>query len=107
LVISIIFDSFDAFDDVFDAVDVGPPWLSMSVLLAFLGAFGFGTGAFVDAIGPAAAVPGVAAGVAFGWLAARLTRAAMHLPTGTVDTEEAMLGSLGRITTPPAPGRTG
>jgi hypothetical protein len=104
LVISIVFDSVD---DVFDSFEAGPPWLSVSVVLAFLAAFGFGTGAFVDAIGPAAALPGVAAGVGFGWLAAKLTAAAMHMPTGTTDTEEAMLGSLGRIVTVPGPGRYG
>lgn len=107
LVVSVAFDALDGLDDAFDAIDVGPPWLSAAVVLAFLGAFGFGTGAFVDALGPAAALPGAAAGVGFGWLAARLTRLAVDLPTGTTDTEEAMLGSLGRITTPPTPTRTG
>ena len=104
LVVSIVFDGFD---DVLDGVDLGPPWLSVSVLLAFLAAFGFGTGAFVGTAGAAAVVPGVAAGIGFGWLAARLTAAAMHMPTGAVDTEEAMLGSLGRIVTSPGPGRYG
>jgi hypothetical protein len=104
LVVSVVFDGFD---DVLDGVDLGPPWLSASVVLAFLAAFGFGTGAFVGTAGAAALVPGVAAGVGFGWLAARLTAAAMHMPTGTVDTEAAMLGSLGRIVTAPAPGRYG
>jgi hypothetical protein len=104
LMVSVVFDSFDAFDDAFD---LGPPWLSMSVVLAFLAAFGFGTGAFVGTLGAAAVLPGAAAGVGFGWLAARLTAAAMHMPTGATDTEEAMLGSLGRIVTSPSPGRYG
>lgn len=104
LVVSIVLDGFD---DALDALDVGPPWLSLPVVAAFLGAFGFGTGAFVDAVGAVAVVPGVAAGAGFAWLAARLTAAAVHMPTGTTDTEEAMLGSLGRIVTPTTPTRTG
>lgn len=104
LVVSI---AVDGFDDALDVFDVGPPWLSLPVVAAFLGAFGFGTGAFVDAAGPVAVVPGVAAGVGFAWLAARLTAAAQHMPTGSTDTEEAMLGSLGRIVTPTTPTRTG
>jgi hypothetical protein len=104
LLVSVVFDSFD---DVFDGIDLGPPWLSVSVVLAFLAAFGFGTGAFIGTIGAAAVLPGAAAGIGFGWLAARLTAAAMHMPTGTTDTEEAMLGSLGRIVTSPGPGRYG
>lgn len=104
LLLSIVVDSFE---EVFEAVDLGPPWLSMSAVLAFLAAFGFGTGAFVGSVGAAAVVPGIAAGVGFGWLAVRLTAAAVHMPTGTTDTEEAMLGSLGRIVTTPAPGRYG
>jgi hypothetical protein len=104
LIASIVLDGLD---DAFDAVDLGPPWLSVSAVLAFLGAFGFGTGAFVGDIGAAAAIPGLAAGVGFAWLAVKLTAAAIHLPTGSVDTEEAMLGSLGRIVTEVTPARLG
>jgi hypothetical protein len=104
LVVSVV---VDAFDDALDALDVGPPWLSVAVVTAFGAAFGFGTGAFVDSIGLLALVPGVIAGGAFAWLAARLTAAAVHLPTGVTDTDEALLGSLGRIVTPPSPPRVG
>jgi hypothetical protein len=98
---------FDGLDESFDALDLGPAWLSLPVLAAFLAAFGLAAGAFYDGLGAAAVVPGVAVGVGFGWFAARLTRAAMDMPTGRTDTEAAMLGSLGRIVTPPAAGRYG
>jgi hypothetical protein len=98
---------FDGLDESFDALDLGPTWFSLPVLAAFLAAFGLAAGAFYDGLGAAAVVPGVAAGAGFGWLAARLTRAATEMPTDRTDTEAAMLGSLGRIVTPPADGRYG
>lgn len=104
LVVAVVFDGLD---DAFDALDLGPSWLSLPVLAAFLGAFGFGTGAGYGSLGAAALVPGVAVGAGFAWLAARLTAAALHMPTGRTDTEAAMLGSLGHIVTSPEPGRYG
>jgi hypothetical protein len=98
---------FDGLDDAFDALDLGPSWFSLPVVAGFLAAFGFGTGAFHGALGLAAVVPGVAMGVGFGWLAARLTAAVIHMPTGRTDTEVDMLGSLGRVVTSPEPGRYG
>lgn len=104
LIVAIIFDGLD---EAFDALDFGPTWLTLPVIAGFLGALGFGTGAFVDALGPVALVPGVVLGVAFAWLAARLTSAVMHMPTGRTDTEEAMLGSLGQVLTSPESDRYG
>jgi hypothetical protein len=104
LVIAVVFDGLD---DAFDALDLGPSWLSLPVLAAFLGAFGFGTGAVYGELGTVALLPGIAVGAGFAWLAARFTAAALHMPTGSIDTEEAMLGSLGRIVTVPEPGRFG
>jgi hypothetical protein len=98
---------FDGLDDAFDALDVGPGWLSLPAVAAFLGAFGFGTGAFWDGLGPVALAPGVAAGLALGWGAVRLSQAAMHMPTDPTETQAGMLGSLGRVVTPPAVGRYG
>lgn len=98
---------FDGIDDALDALDVGPGWLSLPVVAGFLGAFGFGTGALWDALGPAALLLGVAAGVAFGWAVLRFTRAAMHMSTDATESESGLLGSLGRIVTPPAVGRYG
>ena len=98
---------FDGLDDAFDALDVGPGWLSLPAVAAFLGAFGFGTGAFWGSLGPVALVPGVAAGLALGWGAVRLSQAAMHMPTDATETRAGLLGSLGRVVTPPAVGRYG
>ena len=97
----------DGLDDSFDALDVGPGWLSLPVLAAFLAAFGFGAGALVGAVGGLAIVPGVLAGAAFGALAVRLTAAAQGMHTDPTDNEASLLGSLGRIVTPTAPGRYG
>jgi hypothetical protein len=99
--------AFDGIDEAFDALDFGPTWLSLPVIAGFLGAFGFGTGAFIDALGPLALLPGLVMGAAFAWLAARFTSAVIHMPTGRTDTEVAMLGSLGRVVTSPTPDRYG
>jgi hypothetical protein len=88
-------------------LDFGPGWLSLPVLAAFLAAFGFGTGALVGSLGGLAIVPGVAAGVAMGAIAVRLTAAAESMRTDPTDSESSLLGSLGRIVTPPAAGRYG
>jgi hypothetical protein len=98
---------FDGLDESFDALDLGPTWLSLPVLAAFLAAFGFVTGAVVDPIGPAAVVPGAAAGLTVAWFAAWLGAAAADMPTGRTDNEAGMLGSLGRIVTPPTGSRYG
>lgn len=104
LVVAIVFDGIS---DAFDALDIGPAWFSLPAIAAFLGAFGFGTGAFADSLGPLAVVPGVAAGLALGWGAVRLSQVAMHMPTDTTESEARLLGSLGRVITPPAVGRYG
>lgn len=97
----------DAMDDVVDALDFGVDWLSLPVVLAFLGAFGFGAGAFVDGMGALALLPGIGAGLAFAWLAHRLTRAAMGMRTDPTESEASMLGSLGRVLVSPTPDRFG
>lgn len=104
LVVAVVFDGLG---ESLDLLDVGPDWLSLPVLAAFLAAFGFGTGALVERVGPLAVVPGLAIGLGFGWLAVRLGAAANRMPTGRTDSETAMLGSLGRIVTAPAAGRYG
>lgn len=97
----------DGLGDALDALDLGLDWLSLPAVAAFLGAFGFGTGAFWGSLGAAALIPGVAAGLLFGWGAARLGRAAMRMPTDPTETQAGLLGSLGRVVTAPAPGRYG
>ena len=75
----------------------------MSVCLAAAGELAF----LIDAIGPLAVAAGAGAGVGFGWLAHRLSRAAAAMPTDKTDREADLLGSLGRIVTPPSAGRYG
>ncbi|HEY8527054.1 MAG TPA: hypothetical protein VIL48_18930 [Acidimicrobiales bacterium] len=98
---------FDGLDESFDALDLGPGWLSLPVVAAVLAAFGLTAGALIDAIGPLAVAAGAGAGVGFGWLAHRLSRAAAAMPTDKTDREADLLGSLGRIVTPPSAGRYG
>jgi NfeD-like C-terminal, partner-binding len=104
LVVAVVFGGLD---DALDALDFGGDWLSLPAVAGFLGAFGFGAGAFWDALGPLALLPGVAAGALFGWGAARLARAAVRMPTDATETAAGLLGSVGRVVTPPAEGRYG
>ena len=97
---------FDAFDS-FDVLDFDSGWLSLPVLAAFLGAFGFVTGALIDPLGPVAFVPGVAGGVGLGYFAMRFSRAVMHMPTDPTERSQDLLASFGRIVIPPSPGRLG
>lgn len=104
LVVAVVVDGLD---DALDALDLGPGWLSLPVVAAFLGAFGFVTGASVDALGPVALGLGGAAGVVFGYGAVRLSRAFLHMPTDPTDRATDLMASIGRITTPPTPDRYG
>ena len=97
----------DGLDESIDVLDFGPGWLSLPVIAAFLAAFGFGAGALVGSLGGLAVVPGVVAGLAVGAAVVRLTAAAENMRTDPTDSEASLLGSLGRIVTPPAPGRYG
>lgn len=97
---------FDVFDGL-DVLDLDTGWLSLPVLAAFLGAFGFVTGALIDPLGPVALVVGVIAGVVLAYLAVRVSRAAMHMPTDATERAEDLLASFGRIVTSPSPGRLG
>lgn len=99
---------FDGFDEMFDALDLGSPWLSLPVIAAFLAAFGFVAGAAIGPVGlMVAIVAGVVAGVLFGFGAIRLSAMAMNMPTDVTDAEADLLASFGRIVTPTAPGRYG
>jgi hypothetical protein len=103
LVVAVLVDGLD----FLDALDIGPGWLSLPAVFAFVAAFGYGTGAFVDPLGAAAVIPGALAGLAFGWGAVRLSAAALRMPTDATETEAGLLGSMGRIVTAPAEGRFG
>lgn len=102
LIVAVVFDA-----DFLDSLEIGGDLLTLPVVAAFVGAFGFGAGAVSDQIGVLAVLPGIGAGVVFGWLAHRLTQAAIHMPTGVTDRNDSLVGSIGRIVTPNAPDRTG
>lgn len=111
LLLSLVFDGLGhALDsiDLFDAIDVvDGDWLSLPVIAAFLGAFGFVTGALIDPIGSVALLVGLAAGVAFAFGAIRLAHSFREMPTDPTETEADLLASLGRVVIAPAPGRYG
>lgn len=111
LLVSLVFDGLGhAFDsiDAFDSLEIlDGDWLSLPVIAAFLGAFGFVTGALVDPLGSVALLAGLAAGVAFGFAAIKLARGFRDMPTDPTETEADLLASLGRIVIAPAPGRYG
>ncbi len=99
---------FDGLDEIFDAFDLGSPWLSLPVVAAFLAAFGFVAGAAAESVGLVVALAaGAAAGVLFGFVAVKLSTAAMNMPTDPTDAASDLLASFGRIVTPTAPDRYG
>lgn len=104
LVIAIVLDGLD---DAFDALDLGPSWLSLPVIAAFGGAFGWVTGALVDSLGLIALVPGALAGIVFAVGAVRFSRAITDMPTDHTDAAADMLGSLGTVVEVPGAGRYG
>jgi hypothetical protein len=99
--------ALDGVVDAIDAFEIGPGWLSLPVIAAFFGAFGFVAGATIDSLGPAALVIGAASGAVFGYGAVRLSSALMNMPTDATDSDSDLLASFGRIVTPTAPGRYG
>src|SRR5262249_19165475 len=88
--------------------------LSLPVIAGFLGAFGFG-GAIVASIVPgqsalvwlAATVIGLIAAVPAGWLAGRLTWAAMNLATDATLTGDDLVGAQGVVISPVPAGGLG
>lgn len=97
----------DGLDDAFDALDLGPSWLSLPVIAAFLGAFGFVAGAFVDPLGPLALGAGVATGLLFAYGAIRLSASVIDMPTDPTEEAADLLASFGRVLTPASPSRYG
>lgn len=106
-VVLVVAVALDGVVDAIDALEIGPGWLSLPVLAAFFGAFGFVAGATIDALGPAALAIGAVSGAAFGFGAVRLSTALMNMPTDATDSDSDLLASFGRIVTPTAPGRYG
>jgi membrane protein implicated in regulation of membrane protease activity len=103
LIVSLVVDGTDGIFDFLDGVEVGGDWLSLPVIAAFLGAFGFGAGAFYDSIGLVAIVPGIVLGLVFAVLAGRLIRFVDDDPHGPPETEASLHGAIGRIVTVTSP----
>jgi membrane protein implicated in regulation of membrane protease activity len=83
--------------------------LSLPVIAGFIGAFGFG-GALVAALGAGwalATLVGLVAAVPAGWLAGRVLRAAMNMPTDATLTSNDLLGAAGVVISPVAVGSLG
>lgn len=106
LLLGVLFGGVFDFDLDIDA-DLGG-WVSVPVIGAFLGAFGLG-GLLVASLTDDAVVPSVAggavAGIALGWIAGRLLRAAIHMPTDAAPASRDFAGQLGRVVTPIQGGR--
>jgi membrane protein implicated in regulation of membrane protease activity len=90
-------------------VDLGPDWLSIPVLAALVGAFGFAGAATLSfgAAMPIALVVGAIAGVLLAWAAARLTRGLMHMRTDAPVRSADMVGRPGRVVTALTPAQGG
>lgn len=90
-------------------VDLGPDWVSLPVLAALVGAFGF-VGAAVVALG-APTSAGIAAGVVGGLVlaaaTARLMSGLLHMPTDATPRAGDVVGRPGRIVTALTADRTG
>jgi membrane-bound ClpP family serine protease len=94
-----------------DVLDVDGP-VSVEVIAAALGGFGFAAAiasAAIDARTPvpllAAAGAGVAAAVPAGWLTVRLVRAARRMSTDATPVRDDLIGLIGTVVTPiPAEG---
>jgi hypothetical protein len=110
LLLSLVFGqlldgAFDALDGVLDGIDLdvdGGSFLSGPVLGAFLGAFGLGGAvlSYTTSVGPVlATIGGVANGLVVGWLAVRLTRAFINMPTDEPVRVDDLLGKSGRVVT--------
>lgn len=107
LIVSLVIDGTDGMFDLLDGIEVGGDWLSLPVLAAFLGAFGFGAGAFYDSIGLVAVLPGLVLGLVFAILAARLIRFVDDGDQTPPETEASLLGAIGRIVTVTGPSSYG
>lgn len=90
----------------FGAVDPDGPF-SLGAVASFVSAFGFGAAA-VGAVLPdlgstgllVSSLAGIATAVPAAWLASRLTRAAMRMPTDSTLTRQDLIGATGVVVTP-------
>jgi membrane protein implicated in regulation of membrane protease activity len=90
-------------------VDLGPDWLSLPAVAALVGAFGF-VGAAVLSFGaptPIALGAGAIAGVVLAFLATRLARALIDMPTDAPVRTSDLVGRPGRVVTAATAERSG
>lgn len=90
-------------------IDLGPDWVSLPVIAALVGAFGF-IGAAVIALGapaPVGLAAGAAGGVALAALTARLVKGLMHMRTDAPLRSSDLVGRPGRVVTALTADRTG
>lgn len=108
-VVLVIAVAIDGLDDAFDALDFGPSWVSLPVLAAFGGAFGFVTGALVGdkATTLVPVIVGIGAGFAFAAATVKVSSAFVDMPTDPTERQADLLGSIGKVIEAPAVGRFG
>ncbi len=105
LLASIVLDGAIDFLDSFDA---GPAWLSLPVVAAFAGAFGFVAGGTIGPLGtPIALALGLGAGLLLAAGTVRFSKLMANQPTDRTEGQADLLGTLGRVVEAPAPGRYG
>ena len=106
LLLGFVLDDF--LDGVFDVLDFdGGGWLSVPVVGAFLGAFGIG-GLLIDsATGstPASLAGGAASGFVLGFVAFKISKSFIDMPTDATLTSGDFMGQTGRVVTAIAGGR--
>lgn len=90
-------------------LDLGPDWLSLPVLAALVGAFGFVGAAALSLGAPmiAAVVAGTLAGVLLAALTARLVAGVMNMRTDATPRTDDLVGRPGRVVTALTADRSG
>lgn len=90
-------------------VDLGPDWLSLPVLAALVGAFGFAGAALLEITGSttAAIAGGAVVGVGLAALTAVMIRSLMRMRTDAPLRAGDLVGRPGRVVTALTPDRTG
>lgn len=101
---------FLVFDDVLDGILPDADWISGPIIGAFLAAFGIVGWTVTEGFEVSSAVgvaAGVAGGIGIGYLAYRVTKSLIDVPTDATLTRSSFLGREGRVVTGAAPGQLG
>ena len=100
----------DWLDTLLPDIELGDGLFSLPVLAGFVAAFGFAGAALhsaTDGSTPAALAGGSGAGVVVGWIALRLSRGLMNMPTDETLRTGDLVGREGRVVTDIRDGRLG